>query len=75
MTRSDLLTSNDKRLNKLQEGFIQDWLDSRKFELPIIGVSVLPSDVPIIGGAALAVIGIWFFYSTRREHQNIAFLL
>jgi hypothetical protein len=39
------------------------------FTIPLIGVSVAASDLGIVGGLALAIIGFWFLVTLRRENH------
>lgn len=59
----------------LQEQVLSEWVSSRMFVLPFLGIKAGPSDASIIGGVTLFVTATWFFYAIRRENHTIGTLL
>jgi hypothetical protein len=51
------------------------WTNSLFFEVPIIGARVSSSDAGVVGGVALLLLGIWGFFSARRENHLVYYLI
>jgi len=65
----------DKFQDTLVAQHLKNWVDSHSVHIPLLGISILSDDLPLLGSIALLVICIWFYYCCRRENHAIYALL
>jgi DNA-directed RNA polymerase subunit L len=66
---------SDEVVAFMQKALLNEWISSRSFQVPVIGVKVVVSDSCFLAGLTLLVGVIWFFFCQRRENHTIAALL
>lgn len=59
----------------LSQRYLDNWVGSLSYELPIVGVKFSAPDGGLVGGFALLLLGIWGFYSARRENHLVYYLV
>lgn len=61
--------------NAIRDGIIKEWLSTQTYQLPILGIKIMASDIQIFGPLVLLVVSTWNYYEVRREHYTIGRLL
>lgn len=59
----------------VQRELLEQWVESCKISIPLLGINVGVSDAPVFGSIGLLIINFWFYVSIRRENHVIGFLL
>ena len=61
--------------NLVFSGILTEWIKSRQFTLPFLGVHVAASDASLLGSITLLITSLWLAFAQRRENHSIAMLL
>ena len=61
--------------NFVRDGIIKEWLATQTYQLPILGIKIMASDIQIFGPIVLLIVSTWNYYEVRREHYTIGRLL
>ena len=61
--------------NIISEGIIKEWLSTQTYQLPILGIKIMTSDIQVFAPLVLLVASTWNYYEVRREHYTIGRLL
>lgn len=61
--------------NAMRDGVLREYLSTQTYQLPILGIKIMASDVQIFGPLILMTVSTWNYYEVRREHYTIGRLL
>lgn len=61
--------------NPMRAQVIIEWMSTQTYQLPILGIKIMASDLPLLGPIAFILISTWVFFNVRREHFTTARLL
>src|SRR5204863_7746514 len=67
--------NNDDVTQLAQQRLIAGWVKSQTIDVSLLGIHIGVSDIAPLGGLALFILSIWFFFSARRENHTIGLLL
>jgi len=51
------------------------WIESLHFDVPLLGAKFSASDAGIVGGTLLLFMGVWCFFSARRENHLMYYIV
>ncbi|AYL94241.1 hypothetical protein HYN43_002555 [Mucilaginibacter celer] len=66
---------NKGDVNLIRDGIIKEWISTQTYQLPIVGIKVMASDIQVFGPLILMVASTWLYYEVRREHFTVGRLL
>jgi hypothetical protein len=66
---------NDAVTQLAQQRLVEGWVKNQTIDVSLLGIHISVSDIAPLGGLALFILSIWFFFSARRENHTIALLL
>ena len=66
---------DDSKVQPIRDGIIKEWLSTQTYQLPILGIKIMASDIQIFGPLVLLVVSTWNYYEVRREHYTTGRLL
>lgn len=64
----------DAYTEHLQRALLSEWASSRIYNVPILGVRIGPSDVPVLGSFCMLLAIVWLWHSVRLERILIELL-
>lgn len=61
--------------DKATEMLIQEWSSVQTYQLPVLGLKMMASDLSIFAPIVLMIVSMWFFFVVRKEHFSLAIFL
>jgi hypothetical protein len=66
-----LLSPKEDGFNYNRKLLLSEWVKNSVVSVGLLGIRVATNDLAVIGGVALSIITIWFFFNVRRENREI----
>jgi hypothetical protein len=61
--------------NPLRQQVIEEWMSTQTYQIPVIGIKIMASDMSLIAPVFFVLITTWLFFVVRREHYTTARLV